>query len=178
MPYLSQTIFTAVTAALLVFTGPIVLIAHAAPVQSPIAFQPDKGVANALLGQADSQVVAALNKLLGTKPAVSGRDDDYEGQVVYYFYYGAKDKNNSHPLQVYSDAKHKVFIFEINSSRFVTSQGIKVGSSEAQLKKAYPHIKKQPRGGLYAIFSLGGRKGADFYVKQGLVTQILIRDYN
>ncbi|PIW14417.1 hypothetical protein COW36_21865 [bacterium (Candidatus Blackallbacteria) CG17_big_fil_post_rev_8_21_14_2_50_48_46] len=74
--------------------------------------------------------------------------------------------------------KHHIFIFEVNTPEFKTPEGIHVGSSEAELLKAYgKQLKKIQRGSIYLKYTLGGRKGTDFYVRNKKITQILIRDY-
>lgn len=142
-------------------------------------FVPGQSVAQVNLGTQDTMGIAQLSKTLGQKPAVSGKDTEYEGQTVYYYYFGKKDPaNNNYPLQVYSDVKHKIFIFEINSPDFATPEGIQIGASEADLLKTYgSKLKKLQRGAIYLKYSLGGRKGTDFYVKNHKVSQILVRDY-
>ncbi|HEY9841449.1 MAG TPA: hypothetical protein V6D23_13395 [Candidatus Obscuribacterales bacterium] len=139
------------------------------------SIQPGAAVGPVQLGAADT--VLKQNPF-GLKLSVSGKDTEYEGQTVYYYFYGSKDAENNYQLQVYSDVKHKVIIFEINSPAFKTPQGIGVGSAEAALVKAYgSQLKKQQRGRIYIIYTLGGRKGTDFYVKNGKVTQMLVRSY-
>ncbi|MBF2052228.1 MAG: hypothetical protein IGS03_02045 [Candidatus Sericytochromatia bacterium] len=134
-----------------------------------------ESVGSVKLGAADS--VLKKNPF-GLPLSKSGKDTEYEGQTVYYYFYGKPDANNSYPLQVYSDVKGKVFIFEVNSPQFVLPSGLKIGSSEADLLKAYGNkLKKQKRGSIYIKYSLGDRKGTDFYVKNQKITQILIRSY-
>lgn len=132
-------------------------------------------VGHLALGEADKSLGKSL---FGLPLSLSGKDTEYEGQTVYYYFYGTKDASNNYPLQVYSSVQRKIFIFEINSPDFATAEGIRVGSSEAALNKAYgTQLKKQRRGRIYTKYSLGDRKGTDFYVKDGKVTQILIRAY-
>lgn len=134
-----------------------------------------ESVGSVKLGVADT--VLKKNPF-GLPLSKSGKDTEYEGQTVYYYFYGKPDANNSYPLQVYSDVKGKVFIFEINSPQFVLPGGLKIGSKEADLLKAYGNkLKKQKRGNIYIKYTLGDRKGTDFYVKSGKITQILIRSY-
>jgi hypothetical protein len=141
----------------------------------PHAIEPGVGVGPVKLGVADG--ILKQNPF-GLKLSVSGKDTEYEGQTVFYYFYGTKGADNSYPIQVYSDVNHKVFIFEINAANFKTPQGIGVGSPESALTKAYgTQLKKQQRGRIYTQYSLGGRKGTDFYVKGGKVTQMLVRSY-
>ncbi|MGV3525211.1 MAG: hypothetical protein ACO1RX_13350 [Candidatus Sericytochromatia bacterium] len=151
------------------------LVLPAALAAAPLVIQPGSQVGSVKLGVNDG--VLKKNPF-GLALSTSGKDTEYEGQTVYYYFYGPKDANNNHPLQVYSDVNHKVFIFEINGTQFRTPQGLGVGSPEAALLKAHgPQLKKQQRGKIYTKYSLGGRQGTDFYVRQGKISQILVRAY-
>ena len=142
---------------------------------APTDMRAGESVGKIKLGQHDKILRKSPFSL---KLSRSGKDTEYEEQTVYFYYFGPKDKNNAHPLQVYSDVKHTIFIFEINSPDFVTAKGLHVGSLEADLIKAHGKaLKKQRRGRIYTKYSLGGRKGTDFYVKKGKISQILIRNY-
>ena len=137
--------------------------------------QPGVAVAGIKLGSADTLL---KQNPFGLKLSRSGKDTEYEGQTVYYYFYGQPDADQNYPLQVYSDVQHKLFIFEINSPAFRTPEAIGVGSSEADLLKAYgARLKKQQRGRIYTRYSLGERVGTDFYVRKGVVTQLLVRVY-
>ena len=159
----------------LIFITPVSLPAQSA---TTISIQPGAGVGPVQLGAADSTLKAPKSNPFGLMLMTSGKDTEYEGQTVYYYFYGPKAADNSHPLQVYSDVNHKVFIFEINSPKFKPPAGIGVGSPESALVKAYgDQLKKQKRGSIYVKYSLGGRKGTDFLVRAGKVSQILVRSY-
>lgn len=153
------------------------LFATSAYAANPIPIIPGESVASVALGTSDKTGIQKLIQNLGQP--VSGKDTEYEGQVVYFYFFGRKNPStNSYPLQVYSDVKHRIFIFEINTPDFVTPEGIRVGSSENDLLKAYgSRLKKLKRGSIYLKYTLGGRKGTDFYVRNQKVQQILIRDY-
>lgn len=136
---------------------------------------PSRGISGANLGM---NIQKALPLFGSLKPVASGVDDQYEGQVVYYYYFLGKDKDNNFGLEIYTDKKKKIFMFVINSPSFITKERIKVGSTETELVKAYgKDMKKKKQGGIYIKYSLGGKKGTDFYVKDGIVTQIIVRDY-
>ena len=134
-----------------------------------------RGISGVELGM---NIQKALRLFGSLKPVASGVDDQYEGQVVYYYYFFGKDKDNNYGLEIYTDKKKKIFMFVINLPLFITKEGIKVGSAEAELVKAYgKDMKKKKQGGIYIKYSMGGKKGTDFYVKDGVVTQIIVRDY-
>jgi hypothetical protein len=143
-----------------------------------VTIHPGKAVDSVSLGAAESAAITRLSQVMQGKPSQAGKDTEYEGQTVYFAYFGQKNAENLYPLQVYSDAHRKVFIFEINAARFVTPEGVHVGSTEAQLTKAYGNaLKAGKKGRLYTKYTLGGRRGTDFFVRDHQVTQILIRDY-
>jgi hypothetical protein len=133
----------------------------------------NKGIGTAALGMTQ----ASAMKAIGSKASKSGKDSEYEGRVVYFVYYGKANANGEYPLEMYSDTKKKVFLFEVNSAAYPTDAGIKIGSKEADLKKAYGKKLTCKKGRLYTNYTLGGKTGTDFFVKKGLVTQILVRSY-
>ena len=133
----------------------------------------NKGIGAAVLGSGEAVAVKAI----GSKPSKSGKDTEYEGRVVYYKMFGKPNKNGEYPLEVYSDTKRKVFMFAFNVSNYPTDAGIRVGSTEAQLKKAYGKLLKSKPGRIYTHYWLGSKVGTDFFVKEGKVTQILVRSY-
>ena len=133
----------------------------------------NKGIGAATLGMSE----AAAVKAIGSKPSKSGKDTEYEGRVVYFKMYGKKNANGEYPLELYSDTKRKVFMFAVNSSAYPTDAGIKVGSTETQLKQKYGKQLKSKAGRVYNHYWLGSKVGTDFYVKKGKVTQIIVRSY-
>ncbi len=137
--------------------------------------EPSRGISGVELGMSIQKALPLFGSL---KPVASGVDDQYEGQIVYYYYFFGKDKDNNYGLEIYTDRKKKIFMFVINSPSFITKEGIKVGSAETELQKAFKEkLKKKKQGDIYIKYSLGGKKGTDFYVKGGVVTQIIVRDY-
>lgn len=137
--------------------------------------EPSRGISGAVLGM---NIKKALPLFGSLKPVASGVDDQYEGQIVYYYYFLGKDKDNNYGLEIYTDRKRRIFMFVINSPSFMTKEGIKVGSRDAELEKTFgKQLKKKKQGDIYIKYSLGGKKGTDFYVKDGVVTQIIVRDY-
>jgi hypothetical protein len=157
----------------------VVITAHtSAWAAGNVTIHPGKAVDAVALGAPEAGAISQLSKVMQGKPSAAGKDTEYEGQTVYFAFFGTKNADNLYPLQVYSDVHRKVFIFEINSERFVTPEGVHVGSTEAELTKAYgAQLKPGKKGRLYTKYTLGGRKGTDFFVRNQVVTQILIRDY-
>lgn len=143
-----------------------------------VTLHPGRGVDSVTLGSPEAAAIARLSHVLQGKPTQTGKDTEYEGQTVYFAYFGRKNADNLYPLQVYSDVQRKVFIVEVNDDRFITPEGIHVGSTAADLTRAYgPALKAGKKGRLYTKYTLGGRRGTDFFVRRDVVTQILVRDY-
>ncbi len=132
----------------------------------------NKGIGGATLGMKEKDAVKAIGK-----PSKTGKDSEYEGRVVYFDKYGKANKNGEYPLEIYCDTHRKVFMFAVNSSSYPTDEGIKVGSTEAALKKAYGKKLKSRKSRVYTRYWLGDKTGTDFYVKSGKVTQIIVHSY-
>ena len=148
----------------------VALIVPALAAALSIIIYVNSGVAGATLGMRDSTAAKKIGKVVK-----SGRDSSYEGQTVYYFYFGTKS-GGKYPIEMYSNSRHKVFTFVVNSYKYRTLKGVRVGTSEAALKKAYPGLKRHP-GPVYIRYSLGTRTGTDFYVKSQRVQRIVVRTY-
>jgi hypothetical protein len=129
------------------------------------------GVGAASLGNRDSVARRALGR------CVSGVDTSYEKQTVYYFYFGKRMRNKKYPLEMYSNRSHRVFTFVVNSPSYATAKGIGVGSRERTLTRAYGSALRHAKSSVYTRYYLGGRTGTDFWVRNGAVTQIVIRTY-
>ncbi|MDZ4170199.1 MAG: hypothetical protein U1E26_11195 [Coriobacteriia bacterium] len=129
-----------------------------------------KGVASARLGMRDSTAASKIGKV--TK---SYRDRSYAGRVVYRYCFGRKMKNGRYPLEMFSDKQRKVFQFSANTGSYVTTKGIKVGSTENALRKAYGSKLVKRDGSVYDRYTLGKAPATDFYVKGGKVSSIIVR---
>ncbi|HEY3374920.1 MAG TPA: hypothetical protein VGK02_07665 [Candidatus Aquicultor sp.] len=150
----------------------LITAAVSAQAATKLVIHVNKGFGAVKLGVTDTNAVKAIGK-----PSKSGKDSEYEGRVVYYKFYGKANKNGEYPLEIYSDTKHKVFMFAINASAYPTDEGTKVGSTEAQLKAKYGKNLKFKAGRVYNHYWLGSKVGTDFFVKAGKVTQIIVRSY-
>ncbi len=130
------------------------------------------GIGGAKLGMKEKDAVKAIGK-----PSKTGKDSEYEGRVVYFDKYGKANKSGEYPLEIYCDTHRKVFMFAMNSSSYPTDEGIKVGSTEDALKKAYGKKLKSKKSRVYTRYWLGDKTGTDFYVKSSKVTQIIVHSY-
>jgi hypothetical protein len=166
-------------AAILLCTLSAASLAYAATV----TLYPGTGVGGARLGAADSSAVIALKKVLPLK--VSRVDNNYAGQRVYEYFFGAPLAHKAteaphYPVEMYANKSHRVFIFEVNSPMFVTANGIKVGSTETQLRTAYVSALKKRTTPTYYIYWTGTMSNrTDFYVSRSSkkIARILISRY-
>jgi hypothetical protein len=133
----------------------------------------NKGIGTATLGM--TQVSA--EKAIGSKPSKTGKDSEYEGRVVYYSKFGKANKDGTYPIEITSDSKKKVFMFAFNSSVYATDEGIKIGSAESALTKAYGKKLGSKKSRVNTHYWLGGKTGTDFYAKNGKVTGIIVRNF-
>lgn len=142
----------------------------AATAPAAVTIVEGQGVGAARLGMRDKTAASKLGKV--TK---SGRDTSYAGRVVYRFCFGAKMSNGRYPLEMFSDKEHKVFTFAANSASYVTRKGIKVGSAESALTRAYGSSLRKYPGSVYTRYTIGSRPATDFYVRSKKVARIIVR---
>ncbi len=152
----------ALTVSLLVPTG-----AYAATARINV----NSGIKSARLGQRDTTAAGRIGRVVRKK-----RDSSYAGRVVWVRYFGRRS-GGKYALEMFSDKRHKVFAFVVNGTGYATTNGIRVGSSEAALTAAYGSALSSSAGPVYTHYTLGGSKGTDFYVAGGQVTKIIVRSY-
>jgi hypothetical protein len=130
-----------------------------------------KGPGAARLGQLDSKAAGFLGK-----HGALQRDANYGSRVVYWINFGARMPGGRYPCEMLSDSQHRVFQFSFNSPAYVTAGGIRVGSSEAKLKAAYPLIASS-RTPKFTHYVWGKRPFTDFWVlnQTQRVYQIIVR---
>lgn len=130
-----------------------------------------KGPGRARLGQIDTKAAGYLGK-----HSALHRDPNYGSRVVYWMNFGKKLSDGRYPCEMLSNSAHRVFQFSFNSPSYVTSKGIKVGSSEAKLTAVYPGMKRvhTPKFNHYIS---GKRPYTDFWVLNTTqrVYQIIVR---
>jgi len=90
--------------------------------------------------------------------------------------FGSKMKDGRYPLEMLSNSKHKVIQFTFNTKKYVTSKGIKVGSSESSLTSKYTSMKRHHTT-RFNHYVLGSRPFTDFWVmnSSGRVYQVIVR---
>ncbi len=98
------------------------------------------------------------------------------GQDAYYYYFGTRLANKHYPVEMYSNKSPRVFMFEINSPSVVTTKGIRVGSTEAQLRRAYALTRRAATASYYIYSSGGMQNRTEFYVSRSTkkVIRVLI----
>ena len=134
------------------------------------------GVYRARLGTTDGTAQTRV----GLHLAKSGKDNNYQGQVVYYHFFGKK-RAGGYDVEMYSNKSRIVWLFAIFGSTLKTTKGIHVGSTEAALKHAYGRALSKSVGDIYTTYWLGTRahKGTDFYVRNSThkITEIDVRNW-
>lgn len=130
-----------------------------------------KGAGRARLGQTDSRAAGFLGR-----HGVSQRDPNYGSRIVYWIDFGKKMKDGRYPCEMASNAARLVFQFSFNSSAYVTSKGVRVGSKEKVLTARYGQMKRIHTT-KFNHYVLGRRPFTDFWVlnKTGRVFQIVVR---
>jgi hypothetical protein len=127
----------------------------------------NQGIGTARLKMKDSTAAKRIGKV-----AKKVRDGDYE--KVYWIWYFGKKSHGKYAVAMHVNDQHKVWAFWVYSTSYVTAKKIRVGSTEAALKKAYgKSLAKRGR----TCYHLGGRTGTDFWMKSGKVSQICVMYY-
>ena len=134
---------------------------------------PGKGVGSARIRMNHRE---AAKRISSTYKTV--RDTRYS-YVVYRTYVGKKMSNGRYPIELYSKSDKRVFRFQVNSSRYPTSKGVKIGSAESTVKSKYPKAKKYTSG-QYTLYRLkhsiySFSTYTEFYCKGGKVRFIIVR---
>lgn len=129
-----------------------------------------KGVGKTRLGWNDRKAARAISSKYFVK-----KDTSYS-YVVYHWYVGKRLSNKRYPVELYAKKDHRVYRFHVNSSAFVTSAGIKVGSTVEQLQDAYDNETGPRTSGTYKVFRIKHASSyTEFYCKGGKVNFIVIR---
>jgi hypothetical protein len=145
-------------------------------VRNPVIYL-SSGIHDARLGMTDAKVKTRVGfSRVGTK-----KDTSYAGQTVYKSWFGKRIRAGVYAVMTYSNSKHVVWMFEINSSAPKTRKGIHVGSTAAALEKAYGTALTKTVGDKATTYTYGTvrGKGTDFYVNNGTkkITQIIVRNW-
>lgn len=133
-----------------------------------------RGVGATRIGWKDSTAAARLSK---TKRCV--RDGRYS-YVVYHWYVGKKLSNGRYPIELYAKSNRKVFRFQVNSSSYPTSRGVRIGTKESTLRARYSTERGPYTSGPYRRYTISHRYYSyttytDFYCRNGRVAYIIVR---
>ena len=136
-----------------------------------VVIREGKGAGGALLGQIDTKAATFLGRHGSLQ-----RDPNYGSRVVYWINFGTRIRDGRYPCEMASDAGHRVFQFSFNSAAYVTSRGVKVGSTEALLTAHYGRITRIHTT-KFNHYIFGSRPFTDFWVlnKTQRVYQIVVR---
>lgn len=165
----------------LIATGPLYAVQLAAPARmlsaaTAITVYESRGVHRARLGQTDR----TARSRVGLRCVRSGRDNNYAGQVVYYFYFGRR-VGSHYEVQMYSKRNRRVWLFAIYSTRLYTSKGVRVGTTESVLRRRYGSALHRRVSRTYTRYYLGRLRGVgtDFYVRRSTrrVAFIYVRNW-
>lgn len=131
----------------------------------------NKGVAKARLGMKDSTAKQHLGPVLA-----EWTDNNY---ATPSYGYGFRTRLGYHhyALEMYGNSSHVVFEFACSAVFYVTTKGVKVGSTTTYLKSKYVTGLTRHPAGLYWRYTYGKRPYTDFYVKKstGRVFEIIVR---
>ena len=127
----------------------------------------NKGVAKARLGMTDTKAAKKIGKV--KKKVV---DNDYNGAgLTYYIRYFGKKSHGHYSVVMYANNKHKVIAFAVNSKKYKTKKGVRVGSSVSKLSGVYGSRLKYVNG----AYRVKSKHAATYFnVSGGKITSIWI----
>ena len=149
----------------------VVLALGASSALASVTIHENAGVGKARLGRTDKHDKAYLGKVTAYYV------DAAYSSPTYCYAFGKRLSYHRYALQMFSNSHHVVFEFACNTARYVTTKGVKVGSTKARLKSTYGSKLKRHAAGQYWRYTLGHKPYTDFYVKKatGRVFEIIVR---
>lgn len=147
----------------------VIVVLFASTALATMTIYEGKGVGKARLGLTDSH-----NKPLLGKVAASWKQT-YKTYTVYCYGFGKKIGYHVYALVMVAKS-HKTNEFDCHTNYYVTTKGIKVGSTKTQLLAKYKGMKRYAAG-LYWRYTYGHKPYTDFYVKKSTnkVAVIILR---
>lgn len=131
---------------------------------------------DSLGGLALGQSAEAVIKVLG-KPQSKGRDVEWEaiGEWVQEWHFPKQGLTLAMNSEKKSGAKTILSITAESPCQLITSRGIRIGSTEAAVAKAYRDVQNKEEGEPGKLFVAGSiYGGVMFHLKAGKVVQIFI----
>ena len=149
----------------------VVLALGASSALASVTIHENAGVGKARLGRKDDANTAYLGKV------TAYYEDTAYSSPTYCYAFGKRLAYHRYALQMFSNSHHVVFEFACNTAKYVTTKGVKVGSTKARLKAKYGSKLKRHAAGQYWRYTLGNKPYTDFYVKKktGRVFEIIVR---
>lgn len=146
----------------------------AAPALATTYIYEGRGVGSTRINQ-DGDYIAAKLSTYRRKT----KDTRYS-YLVWHWYVGRKMSNGRYPIELYARSNERVYRYQINSSTYPTTKGIKVGSYESALRSKYTNESGPYTSGLYRRYTIRHKYWTfytytDFYCRGGKVNYIIIR---
>ena len=136
------------------------------------------GIDGAHLGMRDVTAARHIEKF--ARLTASGLDRSFpKKRVVYAYGFGLRMRSGMFPLRMFANQRRTVFAFEVNTGAYRTLKGIRVGSSEIALVRAYGRaliLKNLGASKSYTIKG-GNRTLTQFWVRAGTVFRIGVSSY-
>lgn len=136
-----------------------------------------KGVGKTYIGQ-NAHTAATI---LSPSYHFSKKDTSYS-YTVYHWYVGKKMSNGRYPIELYARSDRRIYRFQINSSSYPTTKGVRVGSAvtTSSLRAKYPSLKGPFVSGTYKRYYLRHTsytpdRYTEFYCRNGKVAFIVVR---
>ncbi len=133
-----------------------------------------KGVGSARLGRSVTYNLSKLGKPAKTVVDRQYRMADGSTRTVYIHSFGKSMGGGRYPLIMYSNRAKTTFNLTVYSSGYVTTKGIRVGSTETALRTSYPTAKRR-RGAVYTRYVVGAGPATEFWVRSGKVYSVTVR---
>lgn len=155
-------------AALVIGLAAVMTAFFASAAMATVTIYEGRGVAKARLGLTDKHNKPLLGKVLGSWK------ETYPTYTNYYYGFGKKLHTHVYALLMVAK-NHRTIEFVCLTRTYVTTKGIKVGSTKAQLVSKYKGLKRHTSGPNWR-YTYHYKAYTDFYVRKstGKVVEIVV----
>jgi hypothetical protein len=147
----------------------VLVVLFASTAMATMTIYEGRGVGKARLGLTDAHNKPLLGKVVATWK------ETYPSWTNYYYAYGKKLSYHTYALVMVAK-NHKTIEFDCHTNYYVTTKGVKVGSTKTLLLAKYKGLKRYSSG-LYWRYTYGHKPYTDFYVRKSTnkVAVIIVR---